>query len=183
MMPICVEFGAADGVWLSNTRALIEKGWDSILYDIDPKGDVKYCLITSGNVNDVIPPNINLLSIDVDGDDFYIWKVYKGTPEIVIIEINSSIPPDEERAINIDIIGCGYQQMVKLGLSKDYFLVCHTGNLVFVRKEFKPLFPEITGDPLIETDKYFNKSWLKTNENNVLKKIVKRLKLPDFLTR
>ena len=171
--PVCAEFGAADGFYFSNTRVLLERGWKGILYDIKPSGDVLYAKIDRTNVNDLIPANINLLSVDVDGDDYYIWQAYKGSPEIVIIEINSSIPPDEERPINIDIIGCGYRQMLKLGLSKDYFLVCHTGNFIFVLNKFKHLFPEITGDPLTETDNYFNPSWLK--QSNSLTSKIKQL--------
>lgn len=157
----CAEFGAADGIWCSNTRALVEKGWDAFLYDSSPRGDVKYGNIDSSNVNYFIPDDVNLLSIDVDGDDFFIWEAYKGKPAIVIIEINSSIPPKSERAINGNHDGCGYRQMVMLGIKKEYFVLCHTGNIIFVHSAYKELFPEIVGNPLEDVENFFNSSWLK----------------------
>lgn len=157
----CSEFGAADGFYCSNTRALIEKGWQGFLYDTHPSGDVKFGNIDASNVNYFIPDDINVLSIDVDGDDYFIWKAYKGTPAIVVIEINSSIPPNVDRPINTKADGCGYRQMVELGINKNYFIACHTGNLIFVRSEYKNLFPEIAGNPLTDTENYFNSSWLK----------------------
>ena len=33
----CVDFGAADGVWLSNTKIFRDAGWQSWLFDIEPK--------------------------------------------------------------------------------------------------------------------------------------------------
>lgn len=148
------EFGAADGFFCSNTANL--KEWSRIIYDVNPTGDVKQAEITPENVNDLVP-GVDLLSIDIDGNDYNVWKAYKGKPAIVIIEINSSYPP-EAKVINFQ--GTSYTPMVQLGISKDYFLLCHTGNLVFVDRKYKKLFPEITGDPLTDTNKYFNKAWL-----------------------
>lgn len=35
--PWCVEFGAWDGVAFSNTRSLIEKGWNAVLIELNPR--------------------------------------------------------------------------------------------------------------------------------------------------
>ncbi len=154
---ICVEFGGHDGKYCSNTRRLIECGWKGYMYDIDSLSpEVEEKQITPENVNDL--PECSVLSIDTDGEDYRIWQAYRSKPEVVIIEINSSFPPDVF-CFNSEQ-GCSYALMNKLGTDKGYFLVCHTGNMVFVDKKFKHLFPEITGDPVEDSELYFNKSWL-----------------------
>ena len=51
--------------------------------------------------------------------------------------------------------------MVELAIEKGYFLLCHTGNLVFMDKQYKKLFPEIKGDGLKNAEQYFKRDWLK----------------------
>ena len=151
---VAVEFGASDGFYCSNTANL--KGWTKHLYDINPTGEVECKNITPGNVNEL--PECNLLSIDIDGNDYEVWKAYKSKPSIVIIEINSSFKPNVDH-FSLDR-GCSYKTMVELGISKGYFLLCHTGNLIFLDEKFKELFPEVTGDPLTDVQDYFNYSWI-----------------------
>ena len=76
-------------------------------------------------------------------------------PKIVIVEINSSFGPE--------ITGrkdC-YTEMVALAYAKDYFLLCHTGNLIFIDNKYRDLFPEIEGNGIFNSELYFNTSWLK----------------------
>lgn len=147
---ICVEFGAADGFFFSNTRNLINKGWKGHLYDYEAKGDVEARVITPENVNEL--PKCDVLSIDIDGNDYNVWNAYKGKPAIVIIEINSSIEPDKDEPVSDSRHGTAYKPMKELGESKGYFLLCHTGNLIFVDKKYEKLFPD--------ADETFNKQWL-----------------------
>jgi len=153
-----VEFGGADGFFCSNTAALRDKGWAVHMYDLQAcEPYVKKKAITPANINEL--PVCDLLSIDTDsGNDYECFKEIKQKPAIVIIEINSSIPPHQLHVS--DDQGASYKSMVELGLSKGYFLLAHTGNLVFVLNEYKSLFPEITGDPLYNHELYFNRSWL-----------------------
>lgn len=153
-----VEFGAPSWEFCSNTAYLAEQGWLVKMLDLNPQDSrIEKAEITPGNVNEKVGAP-ELLSIDCDGPDFHIWKAYKGNPAIVVIEINSSIPP------TVDEIpgprGASFKSMVELGLSKDYFLVCHTANCVFVRNEYRDMFPEITGDPIKDYQLYFNTSHL-----------------------
>lgn len=155
VIKVCVEFGGHDGYFCSNTRALIEQGWKGYMYDIAPgHPDVEKKEITEYNVNDL--PQCSVLSIDCDGPDYEIWKAYTGKPSIVVIEINSSYAPGDR----VYGQGTSYTPMVELGRSKGYFLLCHTGNLVFVDNKYRKLFPEIEGDGLSNSEKYFNRSWL-----------------------
>lgn len=154
---VCVEFGGHDGYYCSNTRNLINHGWKGYMYDVAPLAkDVQEKMITPKNVNDL--PECDLLSIDTDGEDYAIWKAYNSKPAIVIVEINSSFPPDVEHYDSRN--GASYLTMLKLGVKKGYFLLCHCGNMVFVDIKFKKLFPEVQGDPIVNHQYYFNKSWL-----------------------
>jgi hypothetical protein len=59
--------------------------------------------------------------------------------------------------------GASYTSMVALGLSKNYVLLCHTGNLIFIEMKHKKLFPEISESPLwpiYHSHLYFNLSFL-----------------------
>jgi hypothetical protein len=50
--------------------------------------------------------------------------------------------------------------MVKLAIEKGYFLLAHTGNLVFVDKQYRKLFPEVKGDGVKNFHEYFKCDWL-----------------------
>ena len=144
-----VEFGAPTQQYCSNTYNL-PKGWNKYYYDIDPQepGVIK-AAITPENVNEVIGA-CDVLSIDIDGNDYAVWKAYNYQPALVIIEINSSISP------NVDHFsiknGCGFKTMNTLAAEKGYFLLCHTGNMLFCLNKYKKLFPD--------ADETFNPSWL-----------------------
>lgn len=153
-----VEFGAADGEFCSNTLNLYHhKMWDVVMYDLvanPPLVEAKE--ITPENVNEI--PDCSVLSIDIDGNDYLVWMAYQGKPDIVIIEINSSLPPMREHFTKDR--GASYITMLKLGIAKGYFLLCHTGNLIFILNKHRHLFPEIEGDGINNYELYFNKNWL-----------------------
>jgi hypothetical protein len=167
-----VEIGANDGKWCSNTALLIEKGWTAKMVEADFDLWTKCCANWQGNnrvkaqctrvdaynINAFVDDKCDVLSIDTDGLDFKLFEALKAKPKIVIVEIDSSIPPDKT-GFNAEG-GSSYRSMVELGISKGYFLLCHTGNLVFVDAEFQELFPEIEGDPLTDTKEYFKTAWL-----------------------
>lgn len=155
-----VEFGCPSFEYCSNTALLARNGWQVRMYDINPNDDprIHQAEITVDNVNEIVGHPI-LLSIDIDNDDYHVWKAYEGKPDIVIIEINSSIPPGITEIPGDR--GASYSAMVRLGLDKGYNLVCHTGNLIFILHKHIGLFPELKGfHPIIDSDKFFNKSFL-----------------------
>lgn len=169
-----VEFGGHNGKYLSNTALLADKGWhvhfieaDFNLYqqsvkNWEGKNNVKHTCSMVGpkNVDAFVKSDTDIVSIDVDGLDHAIFKTMAAKPKIVIIEIDSSIPPDKEEFNREG--GSGYLPMAKLAIEKGYFVLCHTGNMVLVANEYRKLFPEIKGDGIGNSDVYFRKYWLKS---------------------
>jgi FkbM family methyltransferase len=119
------------------------------------------------------PIDFDLLSIDIDSFDYQVWKsVVKYKPKVVIIEINSSISPLREGYIHESIMhngqmmdGTSYMAMVRLGLEKGYTLVCHTGNLIWIRNDLSAqIYGLCSEDPTLRPDLYFCESWMSVNK-------------------
>jgi hypothetical protein len=164
----CVEFGAGDGKSSSNTwNFIVNEGWSAVLIEADKKEFIsliktyekikraiclnKFINFTgSDSIDDIlsdtsIPQSFDLISIDIDGNDYHIWKsIKKFEPKVVIIEFNPSFPNHVEfiQARNFKVKqGSSILSIVKLGKIKGYELVAVTDiNAIFVRKEFFELF-------------------------------------------
>ena len=159
MIRVAVEFGGADGFFCSNVASLRDYGFKTHMFDLEEKPPhVKKKKITPENVNEI--PECSILSIDIDGNDYNVWKAFERKPPVVIIEINSSIKPTAESPLSDADKGTCYLPMVRLGIEKGYFLLCHTGNLLFIDSKYRKLFPEIKGDGIENYEEYFNQSWL-----------------------
>lgn len=162
----CVEFGAWDGKHLSNTWNLWHNlGWSAVLIEgheerfetlrqethAFPKVTaVNVYVAASGehNLDRILsdcgaPSNFDLLSIDIDGDDYYVFESLRNfLPRLVILEFNPTIPPE------LDIVqspgeyfGASARAMVRLAETKGYTLACMTEtNCFFVNNsEFRLL--------------------------------------------
>ena len=147
-----VEIGVEDGKEC-NTRHLQEhRGWTGIMMDgVYENPPIKTEFVTAENVNDLlakynVPKELDLLSIDIDGNDYWVWKAIEGfSPRMVVIEYNSVHPPTESKVIKYDpehrwdqtnYFGASLLALVKLGRSKGYTLVgCENKgvNAFFVR--------------------------------------------------
>ena len=142
-------------------------GWHGLFVDADP-GEVanlqrKYrhsdrvtvlqTLITRDNIEEVlgranVPVDLDVLSIDVDGNDYWIWQAVKAwSPRIVVIECNSNLDPAGEQVqpyssgagwSGTAFFGASVGALRHLGASRGYQLV-HidlTGtNAFFVRTD------------------------------------------------
>lgn len=169
-----VEIGGNDGRYCSNTALLLEqRGWSGLFVEADhglyqrsvanwanyPQVRHQCARADASNINAFVTDQCDLLSLDTDGDDYKLFTALAAKPKIVIVEIDSSFPPDKE-GFNSDG-GAGYFSMMVAALERGYFLLAHTGNLVLVRDEYKELFPGIEGHPILDSEKYFNRAWLK----------------------
>lgn len=151
---VAVEFGAADGRRKSNTAYFRSRGWTVHLFDVEPLDPiVQQADITADNVNDVfaaagIPHAFDLLSIDIDGNDLWVWKALHYQPRVVIIEYNPRWGPRKSRTVPYDpdrrwdgtnYYGASVLALRQVGTSKGYDLVDSTrSNLVFVRAGLLP---------------------------------------------
>lgn len=159
----CAEFGAWDGEFLSNCCNLIRHAnWSCCFIEANdarfktllekhgknPRVSCVQRYVALGGTNtldDILaeanaPVDFDLLSIDIDGLDWFVWKsLVRHVPRVVVIEFNPSIPNDvlfvqaPDARVNQ---GCSLAALVELGREKGYALIACTGwNAFFVRQE------------------------------------------------
>jgi hypothetical protein len=162
-----VEFGV-DAVQ-NNTLALLLQRWKGLWIEADPekiarlnrifariltRGQLKIKLssITAENINDVlreaeVADSFDLLSIDVDGNDYWFWKAMTYRPRVVVIEYNASFGPNIDCKARYDprwrwkynrAFGASLKALELLGREKGYSLVgCDIAgtNAFFVRDD------------------------------------------------
>lgn len=172
----CVELGAWDGKYLSNTWDLWHnKGWSAILIEGDQKRAKElqksvrnfervktYNAFVSphgeNSLDQILtkleaPIDLDLLSIDLDGDDYYVLEsLVKFTPRIVVIEYNPTVPPEIDLVqAQGEYFGASALALVNLAKAKGYGLVCCTQtNCFFVLQSayrklrmLEPPLPEV----------------------------------------
>jgi len=166
-----IEFGV-ENYTESNTRFLLmNNNWSGLIMDgskenmdyvrndhIFWKYDLraKNVFVTAENIDELIESegisgNIGILHVDIDGNDFWIWKKISSVDaDIVIVEFNSvfgterciSVPYDpafvrSQKHYSNLYFGASLNAFVKLGEEKDYvFVGCNSSgnNAYFVKK-------------------------------------------------
>jgi hypothetical protein len=144
--PYYVEFGVGDGTQC-NTRILRELGWNGLQMDSmyeNVQINLQKEFITKENIVFLfskynVPSYINVLSVDIDFNDFYclheILKVY--TMDIIICEYNASHLPNEDKIVPYDaqacwdetnFFGASLLSLKKLGELYNYSLVYCNSN-------------------------------------------------------
>ena len=99
-----------------------------------------------------IPCDFDLLSIDIDGNDYHVWQAMSQyTPKTLVIEFNPTIPTHirfvqpADPSINQ---GASLLSLVELAREKDYELVSVLPcNAFFVRRKYYPLFQIESNNP------------------------------------
>lgn len=164
-----IEFGVEDGTE-TNSTYLLYKGWKGLWMDGSEanikaihqhcskaiaRGDLKavQAFITAENIEFLfqqagVPTEPDLLSIDIDRNDLYVWKaINQYKPRVVIVEYNAVYRPGCEFVVDYDAAamwdgssntGASLDAFCKLGESKGYKLVgcCFAGvNAYFVRED------------------------------------------------
>jgi hypothetical protein len=182
----CVEICAGDGVQCNTANLIVNHGWNGLLFDGDEEllqlgrafysrlGDtfsyppkLVSAWINRDNVNELIEANgfdgpIDLLSLDLDGMDYWIWEAIEVVqPRVVIAEIQCiwgadravTVPYSENFQTQLTshfgvYSGASLPAFVKLARRKGYRLVGvqRLGfNAVFIQSGVgEDLFPEVT---------------------------------------
>jgi hypothetical protein len=92
-----------------------------------------------------VPRDVDLLSIDIDGNDYHVWEAVDAyAPKLVIIEYNhtanNSVLFVQERHANVNH-GSSAAALVELSRRKGYELIAVTFlNLLFAQREYFLLF-------------------------------------------
>ena len=172
---IFVEFGVQD-YQESNTRFLLmHDNWAGMVIDGD-QGNIdrirqdeifwRYNLKTEcafvkrDNINDLLKNNgivgdIGLLSIDIDGNDYWVWEAIEAVrPRIAVVEYNARFGPHRAVTVPYDAgftrarahysmiyYGASLPALVSLGTRKGYDFVGANSagnNAFFVRRDLRP---------------------------------------------
>ena len=179
-----VEFGGEDGRE-SNTRFLREvRGWSGVYFETDAESYRKLsrrvgadtrvnavrAAVSANNVEDLferagVPVGFDLLSIDIDGQDYHVWQaINQYRPRVVVIEYNSGLaagsrlvePPNRGVWDDTDFFGASIEALKALATSKGYRLV-HAElagvNAFFVADEWAEVFADIV--PILRVPNYW----------------------------
>ncbi len=168
-----VEIGTEDGRECNSANLILNFGWQAVLIEaarhwtekgiayfrecgVEERVKIINTAVTPSNINELLkiaqtPKDLDILSIDIDSYDYWVWKAVEGySPKIVIIEYNASFGPDRSVTIPIDALadgklrypsyyhGASVTALQKLGEKKGYALVgCDSRgvNSFFVRHD------------------------------------------------
>ncbi|RAP24746.1 hypothetical protein DID73_01310 [Candidatus Marinamargulisbacteria bacterium SCGC AG-343-K17] len=152
-----VEFGVENGSEC-NTRFFREQHqFNGLLMDGGNENDainLKQEFITAENINELfekynVPESFDLLSIDIDYNDFWVLNALspKYKPRVIVAEVNTSTPPNEDKIVPYNpftvwdgsrYFGASLLAMTRLAQTKGYELVYveSTGtNAFYVKKD------------------------------------------------
>jgi hypothetical protein len=165
-----IEFGAWDGFHLSNTANLWTNGWKGILIEgvksrfETLKNNVKdydcICInafVSRDGDNSLdsiikragIDPAVDLLSIDIDGDDYYVFESLTTVrPRVIICEYNPTIPAEIDLFAEYNnYFGASVSALCRIANEKGYMLVAITEtNCIFIHNDYACNFSEYETD-------------------------------------
>jgi hypothetical protein len=174
-----VEFGVESGAECNCAYLAREAGWGGLFLEADaadfeklreryrdrPAVRCARAAVTSKNIEALleehwVPEDFDLLSIDIDGNDYWVWQaVRRWRPRVVAIEFNPfHLPPkkwvmkedDAYRWNGTTYFGASLASLTALAHQKGYELATtdsHGVNAFFVRKEL--MAPGLFLDPLL----------------------------------
>lgn len=165
---IFVEFGAEIGIE-TNTHLLLASGWTGLWIEgsekkcqviknnfskklNEKKLFLENCFITRDNIDAIIKKyftgEIDLLSVDIDGNDYYVLNAITCIkPRVIVTEYNANFPPPHRMVIDYDpnfvwqgddYYGVSLQKLVDWADAHGYILVgCDLSgtNAFWVRKD------------------------------------------------
>lgn len=162
-----VEVGVEQGLQ-NNTRLLLYRGWRGLWVEADERAcqaiqrtfahelragqlQLAHSFVTRENIAGTLEATPfaqpDLLSIDIDGNDYWIWQALTVRPPVVVIEYNAKFRPPTAWVMKYDAAhrwdysdyyGASLQSLHDLARRKGYLLVgtCLAGvNAFFVRED------------------------------------------------
>jgi hypothetical protein len=179
--PVFVEFGVENYIE-SNTRFLLTNNqWAGLVMDGSTENidyirrdpiywatnlKAEHAFITKENINELlsrsgIAGDIGLLSVDIDGNDYWVWQAIDTiSPRIVICEYNSQFGSSAEVTTPYDAgfvrdaahfskiyYGASIRALASLATRKGYSLVASNSvgnNVFFVRNDLRGALPVLT---------------------------------------
>jgi hypothetical protein len=164
-----IEFGVETGLECCTAKLLLD-GWNGLWIEGSPTyvatirtntraymegGQLKVIesLVTTENINRLITSvrlggEIDLLSIDIDNNDYWVWKAIEAVkPRVVVIEYNPTLRPPLSLVVpyrpdaqwdGTNYFGASLEALVRLARTKDYRIVgCNIsgGSAFFVRND------------------------------------------------
>jgi hypothetical protein len=167
-----IEFGVEDYEESNTKFLLLNRNWKGFVIDssLDYINKIKnsqlywkysiiafQAFVTKENINQLMQlsgfkKQVGILSIDIDGNDYWIWNEIKVIePSIVIIEYNSRLGKEKSYVVPYDsnfkrkvahysmiYYGASLKALIKLATQKGYAFVCCNkagNNAFFVKKE------------------------------------------------
>jgi hypothetical protein len=174
----CVEICCGNGIESNTANLLIHHGWTGVLFEGDPKlaskaqtffrncrgtrfwpPEVSCAWVTRENIDELLQSkgvegSIDLLSLDMDGIDYWAWEALEtARPRVIVLEYNHLWGPDTAVSVpyspdfeadfteyGSDYAGASIAAFVILGKKKGYRLVgCNSvgTNAFFVRQDIR----------------------------------------------
>lgn len=198
-----VEICCGNGIECNAANLVVNHGWQALLVDGDSaqieQGRAFYARcrstlysqpmllaswITADTVNELVRSrgfdgDIDLLSLDLDGNDYWIWLALTAIrPRVVVLEFNALLGPHERLTLpyqpdfRVDFsrqpprCGASLPAFTALAASRGYRLVGVQSlgfNAFFVREDLAPQLPTVTPAECyqrVERLRGFNQGWL-----------------------
>jgi glycosyltransferase involved in cell wall biosynthesis len=184
-----VEFGVQDGLECNTRYLALKYDWSGVLIECDPAQFARLqesyrtvprvkmiqAFVTRENACELfsqagIPQEFDLLSIDIDGNDYWVWEALAAhyRPRVVVIEINPAYPPPRRWVMEYNpthawrfdnYFGASLESMNALGKRLGYRLIGMESagvNAFFVREDQLALtgFPELTPEQAFQTPRF-----------------------------
>lgn len=156
----CLEVGANDGLYLSNTKWMRDAGWRAVLIEAEQGHlaelvkqasakvrvvQAKVCGVfgldavladVTNRFNYNVPDDLDFGCIDIDGQDYHVWDgmgAYK--PRVMLVEFQPLADPDFIPPLDGEG-QAGLNAICELGRSKGYAPLLHTYcNVLFCRSD------------------------------------------------
>lgn len=111
-----VEIGIGDGSECCTANLALNWGWSGIMIEASPDDArsaaarfqdlpvaVEEAFVNASNVNELIGAEaVDLLAIDIDGNDYWVWKALERPSRFTVIEYNASLGPSASVTIPYD---------------------------------------------------------------------------------